>query len=66
MRELSQDPEAQPNPCALPCGCVLTAYECDHGVKELEVIACRAGCKTLAAALQLADDLNVSARVEEL
>jgi hypothetical protein len=67
MRRISTDPEVQPNPQVMPCGCVFTCYEDDEAEppynKVAELVPCRPDCEVVSGTLQLADDMDTHAEV---
>lgn len=54
-----------PPPTMLPCGCRLEPAVID-GDRTLIIHACRAGCRNLANALGLADDLGKPVEIREV
>ncbi len=57
--------EPIPDDVTLPCGCFLHCA-IEGGEKVLTITACRAGCPTLAEALQQADEHGREVEIQEL
>jgi hypothetical protein len=68
-KQISQDPEVQPNPQVFSCGCVLTCYEDDEQEPPLnkiaELITCRSTCYLVSGSLEYADRTGKHAEVRE-